>query len=650
MSGTKLGAAPKGNEPDARRSAILSSVFRSGMSMRSFAQLPAMTGTQPHPQRLDLSAEEKSKVMSRDLKVINPQAPKSLVRLKFTTNQFEEVVGLEESVIVNKETLGRIGYAVHEPVEVEEPNPEEEQAEETTEKVVLRNQFNFCDRATQGRILIFIDQGTLTEAPKPKESTGVTNQREIAAAYSRDKQTTLFPPLNSASIVTRVMERVVNQNLDPNAVCDFRYFDDPRDAMNRDVGYTLPLWEFRTELTNCQVTSIRWNPHIYDIFAVSYSPVAVDKTQKGYLATWSLKNQSTPRTLIELPSPALSVGWNQNLPSIIAVGTGDGNIYLYDSKITKPTPLFSTSKLPDRHASGVTVLRWQPPDASGNQNLLSAGLDGRILQWTLIQNEMKATEISQLPSGIVNLDYFNDSATHFRVGCDDGKIYNVLRTRTTQPPTSFAAHSPPVLAITFNPFHQSVYASSGGDWAVRIWREGETTQLQSFDYAPCCATDLQFAPHSSTILGAVTSDGVLYVYDLAVNRYTEISRTDVVETGDGGLTALRFHPKWPVLLVGDEKGRIHALKISPNLRRNTKTIKEEEERNKLNKSSSGKDSRGLLPDLANQPDEEDDAANLAAEEEARLEELAGNEAAKFVKSMGVSWIVYPEVQPALPAS
>jgi dynein intermediate chain 1 len=208
-----------------------------------------------------------------------------------------------------------------------------------------------------------------------------------------------------------------------------------------------------------------------------------------------------------------------------------------------------------------------------------------------------------------------------------------------------------VLAIAFNPFHGAVYASSGGDWSVKIWREGEAVPLQAFDYAPFCATDVQFAPHSSTIIGAVTSDGILYFYDLAVNRYAEICKTDVVEAGDGGLTAIRFHPKWPVVVIGDEKGRVHALKISPNLRRNTKTIKEEEERNRLTKSASGKDSRGLLPDLTQQQaDEEDDAANLAAEEEARLEALAADEAAKFVKSMGVAWVVYPEVESALPSA
>jgi dynein intermediate chain 1 len=263
---------------------------------------------------------------------------------------------------------------------------------------------------------------------------------------------------------------------------------------------------------------------------------------------------------------------------------------------------------------------------------------------------MKVTEISQLPAGIVALDYYNESATHYRVACDDGKVYHVLRSRTTQPPTVYDAHSPPILGLCYNRFHHEVYASCGTDWSVKLWREGETTPLQVYDFAPHYPTDCQFAPHSSTIIGTVTSEGELFVYDIVMNRYAEICKTEVVEYGDGGLTALRFHPKWPVLVIGDEKGRVHAVKMSPNLRRNTKTQKEEEERNKMTKSGS-QASRGLLPELG-QPaeDDGDDGGNAAAEEEARNEALAADESAKFVASMGVSWIIRPEVVSAIPAA
>ncbi|OHS94521.1 Dynein intermediate chain 2, ciliary-related protein [Tritrichomonas foetus] len=647
---TKLGAT---NEASVSKRSMLSSVFRSGVSMRSFGNLSQVTNKPPREQ-LQLTGEQKDEIFSRDLKVTDPQAPQTLVRLKFSQNTFEEVQ-TGDSIIINTDIIGRIGLANPmkiEKAEVQTNNEEEEEYIEENNGKLLRNLFNFSDRATQGQIMVYIDQGTLSEAPTPKDCKGVTNQRVIAEAYCADRNTSLIKPQLSALQVTRIMERVVNQNMDPNACLDFKYFDDARDALSRVEGFTLPLWEFKADcFTGFGVTAIRWCPTVPDLFAATYTPVT-DKTlpQRGYLLTWTLKNQSTPRNFIELTAPAQSVDWNQYESGVIAAGSSDGNIAIYDVKSRSTLPVFSTVKTPDRHNAAVTVVKWQPVDSSSNQNLISAGLDGRIIQWTMLQNEMKITEIAQLPACIIALDYYNEHSTHYTVACDDGRVYKVLRTRTTQQPTSIETHSPPTISLGFNRFHHNVFATSGTDWSVKLWREEETKPLQTYDFAPNYVNDLQFAPHSSTIFAAATSDGELFIFDIGVNRYQEICRTDVVESNDGSLTSVRFHPKWPVILIGDDKGRIHSMKLSPNIRRNTKIEKEEIERNKITKSSSSRDSHGLLPDLTQQEGDDDDGqTNAAAEEDARIEALSHDETAKFEQAMGVSWIEHEEKVSALPS-
>lgn len=649
---TKLGAVTQ-EATISRRSSLFSGVFRSGV-LRSFGNL-SQAFNKPPKEQLQLTNEQKEEIFSRDLKVADPQAPQSLVLLKFNSNTYEEISN-EDCIIVNAEKIGRIGPSGMVKISSQEmptvTGEEEEEENPENEGKLLRNQFNFSDRATQGQILTYIDQGTLSEAPSPKDCNGATNQRIIAEAYSKDKNTTLLPPLQSALNVTRIMERVVNQNLDPNACLDFKYFDDARDALSRLEGFTLPLWEFKPDsFSGFGITSIKWCPSVPDLFASTYSPTTEKiQPQRGFLLTWSLKNQSTPRNLLELTAPANCCDWNPYDSGIIAAGSTDGNIAIFDIKKRSSLPIFTTQQNSERHTSGVTVVKWQPVDSSSNHNLISAGLDGRIVQWTMIQNEMKVTEISQLPAGIISLDYYNEKSTHFTVGCDDGKIYKVLRTRTTQPPTSIEAHSAPIISLTFNSFHDEVFATAGADWSIKIWREEETEPLQSLDYAPFYINCIQFAPHSSTIFAAVNSDGALFIYDIAINRFKEICKTEIIEANDGCLTFVSFHPKWPIILVGDDKGRIHSLKLSPNLRKNTKIEKEEAERNKMAKGSSSKDSRGLLPDLTQQPDDDDDAGgNAAAEEEARLEALTHDESKKFVKAMGVSWIEHPEKVSALPS-
>lgn len=77
--------------------------------------------------------------------------------------------------------------------------------------------------------------------------------------------------------------------------------------------------------------------------------------------------------------------------------------------------------------------------------------------------------------------------------------------------------------------------------------------------------DLAWAPFSSTVLAAVTDAGKVHVFDLAQNRGAPACTQRVARKAR--LTRLAFNAKHPVLLVGDEAGCVHCLKLSPNLRR-----------------------------------------------------------------------------------
>lgn len=655
--GTKLGEAPKAGLIS-RRS--MASVYASHASMRSSRSLVSsnfLPNGRPIDQ-LQLTPEEFKVSYTRTLRIADPQATPLLVEFNYSTKQFEEVK-VEMPVIQTCDQLARIdsisSLKLRQPIE--EPETEEEETKEGAEEgeegaepkkskkeKVLRNQFNFSDRATQGYVIEYIDEGTITEAPVPKDCTGTTSAHVIAAAYTKG-QPDLFPKALDATSVIRIMERVVNQNLDPNACCDFKYYDDLRDSTDPEHGFTLPLWEFKGDIVaGFQVTQIAWNPSVNDLFAASYSMNPTDKSfGKGFVLTWTLKNHSCPRNILELTDRGTAIDWCKSQPSILAVGSADGNVAIYDVRSRSTQPIFTTQKLLDRHQMPVTVLRWQPIDSSGNLNIISASLDGRIIQWTLVQSEMKLTEIATIDAGIVSLDYYNESSTHFTVACDDGRVYEVLRTRTTQSPSSFPTHSPPCVTIAYNNFHQEVFATCGTDWQIKLWRKGHTeSPLQVFDFAPNCINHIQWAPHSSTVFAAVTSDGILYIYDIAINRFEPICVTDVLEITDGQLSSIAFHPKWPVILVGSERGRIFSLKLSPNLRTNTKTIKDEIERSKMTKSSSSKanSSRGLLPDLTQQPDEDEEGGAKGDDEDGggKREELIRDETEKFNKVMGVAWV------------
>lgn len=83
--------------------------------------------------------------------------------------------------------------------------------------------------------------------------------------------------------------------------------------------------------------------------------------------------------------------------------------------------------------------------------------------------------------------------------------------------------------------------------------------------------DVAWAPYSSTVFGATTDDGKVHIFDLNENKLLPICSQKVIKKGK--LTKMVFNPRHPILLVGDDKGTVTSLKLSPNLRHVSKPEK-----------------------------------------------------------------------------
>lgn len=76
--------------------------------------------------------------------------------------------------------------------------------------------------------------------------------------------------------------------------------------------------------------------------------------------------------------------------------------------------------------------------------------------------------------------------------------------------------------------------------------------------------DVAWSPYSSTVISAVTSDGKIHLYDLYENKHDPLCVQKVVKRAR--LSKVRFNSKEFILIVGDDKGGVNSLKLSPNLR------------------------------------------------------------------------------------
>ena len=71
----------------------------------------------------------------------------------------------------------------------------------------------------------------------------------------------------------------------------------------------------------------------------------------------------------------------------------------------------------------------------------------------------------------------------------------------------------------------------------------------------------------------------MFAFDVALNRHAAVCEQRVINKGK--LTKIVFHPRQPLILVGDSRGVISSLKVSPNLRKNI--ANEDAQREKLDR-------------------------------------------------------------------
>jgi dynein intermediate chain 1 len=121
-----------------------------------------------------------------------------------------------------------------------------------------------------------------------------------------------------------------------------------------------------------------------------------------------------------------------------------------------------------------------------------------------------------------------------------------------------------IYAVRYNHFNGNVFLSASADWTVKLWDHTKEKPLASFDLNSSVG-DIAWAPYSSTVFAAVTAEGKVFVFDLNENKYEPICEQQVVRKAK--LTHCKFNLFDPILLVGDDKGTVISLKLSPNLRK-----------------------------------------------------------------------------------
>ncbi|KAJ3214547.1 cytoplasmic dynein with WD40 domain [Dinochytrium kinnereticum] len=595
------------------------------------------------PGQLVLTEPELNEEHTRILNANNPLAPQNIARYNHKERMFKASPNVDH-LVVHFEFDGYLIFKGEDAISVSDykpdggadpakaafggaavgtPSGEAEQEDDKRPKGPLRNQFNFSERAAQSTNNPYRERSTNTEPPPQKVFSYTVNQWSIFDAYLEDfqlkekmakekakgsgpagakihkdddKQAILpsenhneeslvyykNPELRKAIVI---IERMANQNTFDDIAQDYKYWEDASDELgDKRSGTLLPLWKFMCEKEKRkQVTSICWNPQNPDLFAVGYGSYDFSHQGPGMIACFSLKNPSYPEFLYITESGVMCLDFHPQHPNMIAVGLYDGTVLVYNLQRKMDVPLFRSLTKSGKHTDPVWQVCWQRDDLDDNANFFSISSDGRVAQWTLLQNELVHTDVIRLRydrdtkeiqpqddeplfslSGGCCFDFHKSIEHLFVVGTEEGRIHKCSKSYSSQYLLSFEGHQMAVYTVRYNTFHGNVFLSASADWTVKLWEHNTNTPIMSFDLGSSVG-DVAWAPYSSTVFAAATSDGKVFVFDLNENKYEPICEQQVVKKAK--LTHISFNPFEPIILVGDDKGTVVSMKLSPNLRK-----------------------------------------------------------------------------------
>ena len=356
----------------------------------------------------------------------------------------------------------------------------------------LQNQFNYSERACQTFNNPVRERGVATVPPELVSFSGGVSQWEIHDKYmeawgnaqrleeggatkSGDAKAKAAKAkaddddsdvIHSAAMGTalRLLERMVTQNSMDELYRDFKYWEDRSDLLpGRDhAGSLLPLWNFSVgqpklsgagSLKLKTVTSIAWHPTYDDMFAVGFGSFDFMRKGRGLVHCYTLKNTASPEYAFSTMSGVMCVDWHTQHHSLLAVGTYDGNVAVFDVRRKEDAPLYASSVKTGKHTDPVWQISWQDEDLSKDLNFYSVSTDGTVANWVMTTSELKMEPVMELKhitgDGDAMLDdevtmgltglasgccfAFNKVSEHlFIVGTEEGKIHKCSKAYSGQ--------------------------------------------------------------------------------------------------------------------------------------------------------------------------------------------------------------------------
>ncbi|KAK7872713.1 hypothetical protein R5R35_002700 [Gryllus longicercus] len=310
---------------------------------------------------------------------------------------------------------------------------------------------------------------------------------------------------------------------------------------------------------------------------------------QGAVCLYTLKNPSHPEYVFTTDAPVMCVDIHPAHPHLFVVGRWDGNVAVYNVRLHSNQPQYRSNSVRHKHESIVWQVKWGKDLPDGEINFYSIAADGFVHNWIITAKDLTKSTIIPLsldvspisgPDGITicvkgcgtAITFHPNEPLTFLVGTEEGYIHKCSTAYTSMYLMTYQAHHMPIHRIDYNKFNPNIFISCSADWRIKMWEDNRMIPLFVFDVGSPIG-DIEWSPYSSTVFACVTNDGKVHVFDININKYKPICSQSVVSKKRNKLTRLSFNFKLPIIIVGDDRGSLITLKMSPNLRKKMKPPK-----------------------------------------------------------------------------
>lgn len=395
----------------------------------------------------------------------------------------------------------------------------------------------------------------------------------------------------------------------------FDGFEVSVDEATSSVSCTHTLMNAALAEEELQVTGLSWNS-TGSVIAASYGRFDHEHwcTHKSALCTWNIDRRSIdpnkPDASIDLSSCLMCIAFHPKLPSVIAGGTFNGEIQVWDTGREDETVIATSGLGSDSHREPVTKVLWSldPSSKASKYQILSISGDGKVLVWQMspgshdlklvsgfllqtdsVPRSMRLSKArGDTEMGVTSMSFSHEDRSLFVLGSEAGGVFKCSMTSRGPPLTNayssvplrspvtfaFSPHFGPVFSVDCSPYHRNLFLTCGADASVRLYSMLQSKPLFSVEPGAGYLFRVRWSPSRALVFSVVTADGRLLIYDLKANRVNPVVALEVT-ANKSPVYSLEYNlQRRQTLATGDSQARIKIWRLSDDL--TTQSAREEE--------------------------------------------------------------------------